>query len=90
MTRMTKAHWKQFADQWRRAGPELARVHRNEVRTRPYDPDVIDDLLRIGDAQVHSRKVSGLVELQRYLLKLAQLRGAAPRAVHEERSKYGS
>jgi len=89
MTKMTKAHWQRFTEQWQRAGAALARVHRNEIRTRPYDPDTVDDLLQIGDTLERPRKPCGLVELQRWLLKLGQSRQPTPRAVHEERPDYG-
>ena len=90
MTNMTKAQWQKFSEQWQRAGAALARVHRNEIRTRPYDPEAVDDLLQIGDTLARSRKTCGLVELQLWLLKLGQSRQPTPRAVHEERSEYGS
>jgi hypothetical protein len=87
---MTKAQWRNFSEQWQRAGAALTRVHRDEIRARPYDPDAVDDLLQIGDTLEHSRETSGLVELQRWLLKLAQRRRPMPHTVHESRSEYGS
>ena len=87
---LTKAQWRKFSEQWQRAGAALARMHRNEVHARPYDPDAVDDLLQIGDTLEHSRKTCGLVELQRWLLKLGQSRLSGPRAVHEKPSEYGT
>jgi len=90
MTEMTKGQWKRFVEQWRSAGPALARIHRDEIRTRGYDAQAVDDLLRIGDDHWRSRESSGLVELQRWLKKLADSQGLRPRAVHDERTEYGS
>lgn len=90
MNRMTKDQWEKFVEQWQRAGVALARVHRDEARARPYDPDMVDDLLQIGNTLVHSRKTCGLVELQQWLLKLGQSRHPMPRAVHEARPEHDS
>jgi len=86
MSEMTKAHWRQFIKQWRRAGAELARLHRRKIPARPFDAEAVDDLLQIGDQVGQSRKSSGLVELQRWLQRLAQ--APAPGIVHEERASY--
>jgi hypothetical protein len=90
MTEMSKSQWKQFVAQWRAAGPELERIHRDEMRSRAFDAQAVDDVLRIGETFGRSRETSGLVELQRWLLKLAQFQGVLPQAAHEGRDEYGA
>jgi hypothetical protein len=56
---------------WRRIGPELERIRRQELREFNYREQwhVIDALLDAGYGWVPERTMSGLVELQRLLAK---------------------
>ena len=78
MTEMTRQDWERFVRQWREAGPELAGIRRNELRSRGHDAEAVDAVLQIGDAHGRSRTSRGLIELQRWLKKLAQAQGALP------------
>ena len=78
MTEMSRVQWKQFIEQWKSTGSELERIHRDEMRSRRYDAVAVDDLLQIGETFGRSRKSSGLVELQRWLMKLAESRNELP------------
>jgi len=73
MTEMTRDQWKRFIEQWQTAGSALAHLHREQIRGREHDAAAVDDLLQIGDAHTHSRSSSGLVELERWLMKLASV-----------------
>ena len=75
MNRMTKAHWKQFIEQWESAGRELERIRRETLRRQTYDPRAVADLLEIGDRFPRRRTTSGLVEMQRWFRKLAEKQG---------------
>jgi hypothetical protein len=79
---------KKVVDQWRRAGPELARVRREELRRWKYDPEIVDALLQIGDQFGKSRPTSGLVEMQKWFMKLAEKQGLLPSVVREDQPQY--
>jgi hypothetical protein len=60
-----------FVEGWRRAGPELERIRRDELRAlndRPYY-DWIEDLLQLGSLFAAPETTSGLVEQQRIFMK---------------------
>ena len=78
MTEMSRQGWERFVRQWREAGPELAGIRRNELRSRAYDAGAVDAVLQVGDALGRSRTSRGLIELQRWLKKLAQAQGSLP------------
>ena len=88
MSKMTKEHWRQWIEQWKRAGPALEKVHRQELRSRGYDFRSADMLLEIGDLHGRSRPTSGMVEMQRLFLKLAQKQGLVPTTVREAATRY--
>jgi|LAHU01.1.fsa_nt_gb hypothetical protein len=88
MKSMTKAQWKQFVDQWKTTGPVLEKIRRDELRKLTYDYDTADALLEIGDRFGRSRKTSGLVEMQRWFMKMAAQQGLGPRSVGEKKSRY--
>jgi hypothetical protein len=56
---------------WRRVGPLLARIRRQELRCYDHKKNelIIDGLLQIGFERAIPRYSSGLVELQRLLAK---------------------
>jgi hypothetical protein len=93
MARMTKAQYRAYAEQWRKTGAELERVHTAELRRRRYDPCDADALLELGDHyQGPPRTTSGLVEMQKWFMKLAEKQGLLPaRArVREEGAGYAA
>ncbi len=61
-----------WVETWRRAGPELARIKRDELRRmRPEDAArIIDALFEIGCQFAVPRPMTGLVEQQRLFGKL--------------------
>jgi hypothetical protein len=66
---MTTRDW---ALQWRRAGRELARIKREELRAFDYQQNLerINALLEAARATGIVRRTSGLVEQQRLFAKL--------------------
>jgi len=72
MKRLTKEQQKKVVAQWERAGPELERFHREELRNRQYDWTTVDALLDMGDRFGGSRHPEGLVEMQRLFIKAAR------------------
>lgn len=80
MTKASREDLRRYVEQWRKAGPELERVRRQELRERSYDPDDADALLELGDSCRESRPSSGMVEMQKWFMKLAEQQGLRPRA----------
>ncbi|MFN2350600.1 MAG: hypothetical protein ABR497_01500, partial [Kiritimatiellia bacterium] len=59
MAQMTPAQWRQYADQWKQAGPELDRIRREELKNcRQAVPARLDEAGRlvyiVGDADILS------------------------------------
>jgi hypothetical protein len=74
---LTKAQQKQIVKQWGRAGRELERIHRRELREWTYDWTTVDALLDAGTRTGGApRPTSGLVEWQRWMAKLADQRAS--------------
>ena len=72
MATMTAEHWQQYAAQWKRAGPELARIRREELANWTYDWMLVDSLLEIGaNSPRKEEEPNGLVEMQRLFMKAA-------------------
>jgi len=88
MKAMTKKQWQQFIDQWETAGPALETVRRQELRRLKYDSATADALLDIGDRFGRSRKTSGLIEMQRWFMKLAEQQGLRPKLIREKKARY--
>jgi len=42
MAEMSQQDWERFVRQWREAGPELAGIRRNELRSRAYDAEEVE------------------------------------------------
>ena len=90
MSQMTKVQWKQYIEQWNRAGPQLERIRRKELRGLGYEFPAIDALLEIGDRFGQSRPNSGLVEMQKWFMMLAERQGLGAKTVREEPDLYDS
>lgn len=90
MADMSRAQWKQLIDQWRVSGRALSKLRAEALRDYEHDPETVDSLLRIGNNFRKPRTSSGLVHLQRWLMRLAEHQGALPQAVHEPRTDYGA
>jgi len=89
MAKMTPAQWRQYASQWKRVGPELDRVRREELRRSKYDSRIENALLEIGaKAPRREEEPNGLVEMQRWFMKFARKQGLAP-VVREAPAAYG-
>jgi len=89
MERMKPAQWKQLVAQWKRTGPELARVRREELAAWKYDATTVDALLDIGSkAPYKEEEPNGLVEMQKWFMMIARKQGLLP-AVRETAEDYG-
>ncbi len=90
MARMSKKEqYRAYVEQWRRAGPELERIHAEELRRYRYDPADADTVLEMGDNyDGPPRKTSGLVEMQRLFMKAARKQGRLPYVVRETSGGY--
>ncbi len=89
MAKMTSDQWKQYAEQWKQAGPELERVHREELRNWKYDWRIVDALLEIGAKSPRGDdEPNGLVEMQRLFMKAARKQGRLPYVVRETPGGY--
>jgi hypothetical protein len=81
MSQVNREGLRSYVEKWRRAGPDLERIHRDELRKHCYDPVDADALLELGDSFKESRPTSGLVEMQKWFMKLAERQGLkAPKA----------
>ena len=62
---------KDWVEHWRRLGPILEAIRREELRHFNYEEQlpIIDALLQLGCDRAVPRPTSGLVELQRLLAK---------------------
>ena len=63
-----------WVDTWKRAGPALQQVKRQELREYDYakDRDLIDGMLQWACAHGDARPSSGLVEQQRLFVKMRE------------------
>lgn len=69
-----RAITKGWIEHWRRVGPLLEQIRRQELREFDYQKNwqMVDALLQIGCDFATPRTTSGLVELQRRLQRLRQ------------------
>jgi hypothetical protein len=74
MDEAEKARVKEWVEAWRRAGPQLERMRREELRAFRYEDHVeaIEGLLDAAARQAEPRPSSGLVEQQRWFQKVRQ------------------
>lgn len=62
---------RKLVKQWAHTGRELDEIRREELRDMPYDWKAVDSLLQLADSyDGPERTTSGLVEMQRYFMKL--------------------
>jgi hypothetical protein len=68
---MTHEEAKEYVERWRKAGPELERVRRDELRalTDTDGRDLFRSLLDFANLHHQDRPTSGLVEQQRVFQK---------------------
>jgi hypothetical protein len=71
---MTHDEARQFVERWRKAGPELEKVRREELRAIRHaeQATLIDSLLELGLTYSRPSTTSGMVEMQRILSKARQ------------------
>jgi len=62
---------KGFVEHWKRVGPELERIRREELRAYRHEDniEIIDSLFQMGVDLGTERPTSGLVEMQRLFMK---------------------
>ena len=90
MAKMTPSQWRQYASQWQRAGKALDGVRLEERAAWQYDASTVNALLDIGaKAPRKEEEPNGLVEMQKWFMKLARKQGLLP-AVREESAGYGN
>jgi len=72
MTDNEKRRLKQWVEAWKRAGPMLEQFRYEELRAFRHEDnvDLIDALLEIGYRHRQNRPTSGLVEQQRWFMKM--------------------
>jgi hypothetical protein len=90
MSKDEKQLMRRFVEPWRRAGPEMEAIRRRELARFDFAANwkAIDDLLAAGLQQARPRTESGMVEMQRWFLKLAQQYGLVPTTVREAATPY--
>jgi len=64
---MTRDEAREYVERWRKAGPELEKVRREELRVMRHQEqaELIDSLLEAGLRHAQPSTTSGLVEMQR-------------------------
>jgi hypothetical protein len=62
---------KEWIENWRRVGPKLQEIRRQELRNFNHDEqwEMVDALLQLGFEHATPRTTSGLVELARLMAK---------------------
>ncbi len=90
MNEAEREQYRRFVENWRRAGPELERIRREELRAKDTRKDVagMDALADLGLRFGKLRETSGLVEMQRWFLEFARRQGLLPPAVAETPGEY--
>ena len=91
MSRPTKDQQRELVQCWSRAGRELERLRRENLRGLQYHWEDVDALLALGDSyDGPPRLTSGLVEMQRWFMRAARGRGPSAMAVSESAAPYGA
>lgn len=72
MKRLKRKQQKAVVTQWKRAAPALAQARDEELQQWQYDWTTVDALLDVGDRFRRTRPTSGLVEMQKWFMKLAK------------------
>lgn len=79
MKRLTREQQRAVVLQWKRAAPALARARAEELAHWKYDARIVDALLDIGaKAPRKEEEPNGLVEMQKWFMKLARKQGLLP------------
>lgn len=90
MNEAEKDQYRRYVEGWNRAGPELERIRREELRALDTRKEVggmdalVDIALRFGAP----RETSGLVEMQQWFMKFARQQGLLAPAVGESPGRY--
>lgn len=88
MKRLTREQQRAVVQQWKRATPALARAREVELANWQYDAATVDALLDIGaNSPRNEEEPNGLVEMQKWFMKLARKQGLLP-AVREDAASY--
>ena len=68
---MNKEEAREYVERWKKAGPALEKIRREELRAMSYkaEASAIDKLLEAGLLHAQPSSTSGLVEMQRILSK---------------------
>lgn len=85
-----KELYRRYVEGWKRAGPELERIRREELRVLDTRKEVagMDALVDIALRHGRPRETSGLVEMQRWFMEFARRQGLLPPAVAESKGQY--
>jgi hypothetical protein len=69
MSEDEKQQLKAYVEHWRRVGPKLEAIRRQELRRYDFEANrhIVDSLLQMGLQHAVPRTTSGLVELERKL-----------------------
>ena len=72
MTKQKKTNIKKWVDTWKSAGSALEKIKQEELRKSDYSENrhIINEMLQWACDHAEPRKTSGLVEQQRYFMKL--------------------
>ena len=90
MKRLTREQQKAVVQQWKRAAPALARARREELAAWQYDAATVDALLDIGARSPRKEGgYNGLVEMQKWFMRLARRQRGLPAVVREPSAAYG-
>ena len=89
MAEMTPDQWRQYATKWQQAGPELERRRREELANWSHDPRIVDALLDIGAKTPYKEDTpNGLVEMQRWFMKMAEKPELLALMAKEDKAPY--
>lgn len=90
MNEADKDSYRRYVENWKRTGPELERIRREELRAMDARADLagLDALADIGLRFGKPRTSSGLVEMQKWFRELARRQGLCPPAVAELPGEY--
>ncbi len=68
---MTNEEAREFVERWKKAGPALEKIRREELRAMCFEAeaDAIDKLLEAGLKHARPSATSGLVEMQKIFSK---------------------
>lgn len=85
-----KEQYRRFVETWKRTGPELERIRREELRALDTRKEVagMDALVDIALRHGRPRESSGLVEMQKWFVELARRQGVVGPAVAETKGTY--